>query len=433
MFRKQALAVLLIAIFASTLYFIVLAQEPDGEITATYTLPDTPVEDLHNAVLPGSIANDRNILLGGIGSDLWRNPSDPADEFWMITDRGPNSEVKVDGEDRRAFPIPEFTPLILRVKLEGASINILQTIPIVNSDGQPVTGLSNLAERDEVPFDYTASEELAVNQDGIDPEGMVRASNGDFWLVEEYAPSLLHINAEGEVVKRYVPEGLSYPAANYEVVDNLPAVLSARRGNRGFEGLALSPDETTLYAVIQSPLENPTRKVSNNSRNTRIIVFDIDTESVVGEYVYRFQEYTEFEAAELNDMKISGLIATSPTTLLVLERTDDVAKIYEADLSNATNIYGTRWDDLATDPSLEATGDLGDEDITPADKALVIDISLLDDIPDKIEGIALLDNETLVIANDNDFDMGEFDEEGNNQGEGLRNHILVIKLDQPIQ
>jgi len=37
----------------------------------------------------------------------------------------------------------------------------------------------------------------------------------------------------------------------------LPAVFQHRRANRGMEGLAISPDETTLVGIMQSTMKNP--------------------------------------------------------------------------------------------------------------------------------------------------------------------------------
>ena len=45
-----------------------------NKVIATYTLPDTPIKPFQTAVLPGSIANDRKVLLGSVGSDLWHGP-----------------------------------------------------------------------------------------------------------------------------------------------------------------------------------------------------------------------------------------------------------------------------------------------------------------------------------------------------------------------
>ena len=58
-------------------------------------------------------------------------------------------------------------------------------------------------------------------------------------------------------------------------------------------------------------------------------------------------------------MKVSALAMLDPWRMLVLERTDAVAKIYRVDLTKATNILGTAWDDVATSPSLEALDDAG--------------------------------------------------------------------------
>ncbi|MET0583862.1 MAG: esterase-like activity of phytase family protein, partial [Candidatus Binatia bacterium] len=96
-----------------------------------------------------------------------------------------------------------------------------------------------------------------------------------------------------------------------------------------------------------------------------------------------------------DEMKLSGVIAINPTTLLVLERTDLVAKLYSVDLSRATNILNSKWDDAPTAPSLEALSDPSDAAVRVLPKSLVVDLSSLDGVPEKIEGIALLDARAL--------------------------------------
>jgi len=103
----------------------------EDKVTDIFTFPNIPVKEFHNQVLPGSVANDRQVLLGSAGSDLWRGPADPRDEFWMVTDRGPNGQIKVDGTNRRTFWVPEFNPMILRVKTQGKEVRILEALPIV--------------------------------------------------------------------------------------------------------------------------------------------------------------------------------------------------------------------------------------------------------------------------------------------------------------
>jgi hypothetical protein len=49
----------------------------------------------------------------------------------MITDRGPNGQIKVDGNNRRTFWVPEFNPMILKIKTVEKEIRILEALPIV--------------------------------------------------------------------------------------------------------------------------------------------------------------------------------------------------------------------------------------------------------------------------------------------------------------
>lgn len=399
-------------------------------VTAKYTLPDTPLAEVQNSVLKDSIKNDRKILLGGIGSDAWHGPNDADNEAWMVTDRGPNGQIRVDDKNRRTFPVPEFTPLIVRVQLDAGVIKVMQAIPILTADGAPVTGLSNLDEHDEVPWDFSAQVKLDLNPNGLDTEGMVRTSTGEFWLADEYSPSLIRVDATGKVVKRYVPAGLSYDAS---VAAALPEIFGKRKTNRGFEGLTISPDEKTLYVALQSPLANPDREVGDASRNTRILAFDVASEKAVAEYVYQFDDAVEFGGAEntADEMKVSALVMVTPTIMIVLERTDLVAKLYWVDLSKADNILGSAWDDAKTTPSLEAVADLASVNVKALPKTLLIDLDKLD-APDKIEGVALLDKSTLLIANDNDFALGDFGADGNNVDNGVKNQVWVIKLDTPL-
>ena len=408
-----------------------------GRIQAIYQFPELSIEQFQNANFPGSVTNDRKILLGSVGSDLWHGPTDAPDEFWMVTDRGPNGQVRVDGKRRRTFQVPEFNPTILRVRTEGDSIKILQTIPIVGASGKPVTGMPNLKDSDEIPYDYTAQNQFSFNVNGLDTEGLVRTKNGEFWLVDEYGPSLLRVDAKGKVIKRFIPAGLKLPGAEYAVQASLPAVLGKRKINRGFEGLTLSSDEKTLYLVLQSPLAIPDGKSGEESRNTRVLVFDRETERVTAQFVYRFDEATEFDPRpkmNRDEMKLSAVVYLNPTTLLILERTDWAAKLYSVDLTHATNILNSKWDNPASSPSLESLEDLPRADIRALPKSLVLDLSRFKEMPEKIEGLAVIDRNTIAIANDNDFDTEEskYDEQGNNVGKGKRSLIFVIALDKPL-
>ena len=131
-------------------------------------------------------------------------------------------------------------------------------------------------------------------------------------------------------------------------------------------------------------------------------------------------------------MKLSAVAPVNATTLLIVERTDSVAKLYSVDINKATNILGSQWDNATTTPSLEALEDPAPSGITPLPKTLVADLSKLPGIPDKVEGLAVLNRTTVAIIGDNDFDVGTFDEHGNNVGPGVKTKIMVIGLPQAL-
>lgn len=401
-------------------------------VVSDSTLPSILLGDMAKRELPGStVVDDRGITLGGVGSDIY--PAQAPDEYWMITDRGPNSEVKGSFGKVRTFPVPTYDPSLLRVKVNGPDLQVQQIIPITTSNGRAVTGLSNSDDRDEVPYDLRGEEKLDVNQAGIDPEGMVRATNGDFWISEEYSPSILHLDPTGKVLARYVPEGIALPDAGYPVFPTLPAILAKRQGNRGFESMAISPDGNTLYAAIQSPLALPDETEGGKSRAVRLLAISSQTGKATAEYVYPFDDVTRFDAGakgDQNDMKISGLSMYGSGQLLVDERTDDVVKLYVIRLDPASNILGSPFDDPAHTPPLEQT-DLAT--VKPLAKNLLVDLtSTITGLPQKIEGVAVRDPKTLVIANDNDFGMVEgtkaFDAQGRQCSSGIRSRVIVLHL-----
>lgn len=401
----------------------------ESQVLATYTLPEISISTYQNEQLPSyAIEDDRGFVFGGVGSDLWHQPGDPENEFWVVTDRGPAGQVEVNGENRRTFPVPELTPHIFHLRAEGDALDVIQAIPIVDQSGAPVTGISPREGVDEVLYDATGETPIGFNPSGIDPEGLVRTSDGTFWLVDEYLPSLVHVDADGAVIERYLPEGVTLDGADYPVADVLPALYSERRENRGFEGLAISGDESTLYLALQSPLYNPDSEAGQASRNTRILAFDIAAETPVAEYAYTFDPIGEFdpESEDQDEMKISGLLWLDEEALLVLERTDLVAKLYRADIGSATNLLGTEWDDAATLPTLEQTEDLEAAGVTPMAKSLVIDLDTIPSMPNKIEGIALLGEDTIAVINDDDFNIDGFDLETDTVDVETPTQLMVI-------
>ena len=104
------------------------------------------------------------------------------------------------------------------------------------------------------------------------------------------------------------------------------------------------------------------------------------------------------------------------------------------DLTAATNILNSKWDDPKTAPTLEALEDPNSAEIQPLPKSLTIDLTSLPSMPEKIEGVTVINANTIGVSNDNDFDSEEsrYDEQGNNLGKGKKSHILTISLGKPL-
>ena len=67
-----------------------------------------------------------------------------------------------------------------------------------------------------------------------------------FWISDEYGPFITHFDARGRQIGRLSP-----------LDGSLPPELANRIGNRGLEGLTITPDGSTLVAIMQSALHQP--------------------------------------------------------------------------------------------------------------------------------------------------------------------------------
>ncbi|MFD5696877.1 esterase-like activity of phytase family protein [Streptomyces lasiicapitis] len=400
-------------------------------VIATAKLGDIPLGTFSNGLLPGTVANDRGVDLGGIGSDIY--PAGRKGEFWTVTDRGPNGQIKIDGKKRRTFPVPGFDPAIVKIRVSGRSVKVIDALPITTRSGKPVTGLPNQEGRDEAPYTYDAKKPLTYDPNGLDTEGIVRAHDGSFWLVDEYGPSLVHVSARGKVIKRYVPKGLKLRGAGYPVVEALPGVLLHRKINRGFEGLALLPGGDLVMAV-QSPLSLPDGDAGDGSRTARLLRFSPKKQAVTAEYPYRFDPVGVVDPGEddTSELKISSVVAVGHDRLLVEERTDKAARLQLVRLGGGANILGDRWDDAATRPSLEELDDPAASGVPVLRKRLVVDLGTVEGVPGKIEGVARVNSRTLALINDNDFGMTDgpeaFDKDGRLVDSDVETSVTYVRL-----
>ncbi len=406
-------------------------------LVSTAVLPDITLKSASNAAISDSVANDQGVLLGGLGSDLYHIPGDAADVFYTITDRGPNNDtVQPDKSAGTGFVVPTFSPLILKIQISGSQVKILETIAIKTKTGVGATGLPNIKGYDAVPTDVKGiTADTLYNLSGLDAEGLVKTANGDFWIVDEYAPSLAQLSSTGAIKARYVPAGWKGNPTSFKAVKSIPSLYLTRKPNRGFEALALSPDGKTLFIGLQSPLLNPTKVVGDASLATRILRFDLVSKRFTGEFVFGFEKVSlvDAKATKNTDLKLSAIVALDSNTLLVQERTDNSYLLSTITIDESANILGSKWDLAATSPSLESYTGVGtnaevEKLLAASKKKIIFNSTSIATMPGKIEGVAVLDANHIVVVNDNDFNFAYNTTSGLVDIGKLKTSFLTIKL-----
>ncbi|XQQ06391.1 MAG: choice-of-anchor I family protein [Leptolyngbya sp. IPPAS B-1204] len=390
-------------------------------------LPTVKTYDWKERPLLGQTPAGQEILLGGFSGLFFEGKAANGNlRFITHTDRGPNAEPTdllpdVPGNER-PFALPEFQPRLIRFELNPSTgqISITEQIGLSRADGTPLTGLPNLqsgaagtAYTDEVPVDLNGKR-LINDPLGGDFEGIVVAPDGTFWLVDEYRPAIYHFDAQGKLIDRFIPQGEPTADGSFGT-PVLPAVYAQRRANRGFEAVALEGNK--LYAFIQSALDNPDTTndaTSRASRNLRILEFDVVSKQVTGEYLYILDDISASSSARTD--KIGDAVSLGNGKFLVVERDDRSGVnanklIYEIDLQGASNISGQ----APTDKTIEqlSVAELAALGLNPVEKRLVTNAAAIGYTGvEKLEGLALVDQNTIAIINDNDFGIGGAETKG---------------------
>jgi hypothetical protein len=390
-------------------------------------------------------------LFGGGASDLFV-AADGSGRLWATTDRGPNGTTTVGGKKLRTLLDPGFVPQLVELELrpatapsDGPAVAVMRRVLLAGRTGTPLSGRPNGVGRDEPIVDAATGSPVAGDPNGVDTEGLVQMADKAFWMVEEYRPSLLRVSAEGCVLARFVPRGTRLEGADAEVHAVLPEAYAARRDNRGFESIAVSPDGSRLWTMLQSPLDNGSEKRIKKAGNVRLLTFDPVAGRPVAEHVYRVGDPTEPEyltsGAAPDDAKICALASIDADSLLVIESdATGRAVLYRIDLAGATDTLAWPADDDGR--TLDETRDLPAAGIVPVVKTLVADLAPLvptmrrdvygeggaeSDAPLKLEGIAILGPDRVALVNDNDFGVHV------KPGARCDTCLWVVRLPHPLQ
>lgn len=266
---------------------------------------------------------------GGTGSGLAFDPRDGL--YWAVTDKAPTG---VNGS------VPEWPLYLFRVKVEDGKAEFVKAMPLTEK-GKPLTS------------------------NDLDPEGVSIAPDGTLWLCDEAFPLIFQADREGNILRRVEPN----------------AILKDREANRGFEGVAISPDGKTVFAILQMGVT-----AEKDKHNTLIAAYDL----AAGTYQlfpYRLDDVGSFDyPKDLMPAARTGAHDLHPLgnrTLLVLERDNQwdanarLKRVYKVELP-------------ASPPA------------TALPKTLVLDLLPLGYRLEAPEGLTMRGPRTMAISNDND-------------------------------
>ncbi|MEB3337699.1 MAG: choice-of-anchor I family protein [Leptolyngbyaceae bacterium] len=386
----------------------------------------------------GTTTGGQELLLGGFSGLFYEGTAANGNlKFLTHTDRGPNGEPT---GSNRPFLLPNFSPEIVRFELNRSTgaITITERINIKRADGTPITGLPNTSitggtgntpYNDEVPVDLNGNTISPLDTFGADLEGIVvNPTDGTFWMVDEYRPAIYQFGTDGKLIERFVPTGTGAAAgqtAGTFGTEALPAVIAQRRQNRGFEAVALNTDNNKLYAFVQSPIRNPAALSNGNLNglnNIRIVEFDLTTKTVTAQYLYRMDNLNLGTPENSRPDKIGDAVYIGNGEFLVVERDDDALpsgdplsniekKVYRFSLAGATNVNGQDGTFDVGGGVLKSidqmtTAELAGQSIRLINKVLHVDLAKAGYANvEKVEGLALIDANTIAVINDNDFQV----------------------------
>ncbi|WP_198167193.1 esterase-like activity of phytase family protein [Microbispora sp. ATCC PTA-5024] len=272
--------------------------------------------------------------------------------------------------------------------------------PDLKSGKVSVVGGFNLTDPDhKVPFALTRADRKLTGAD-FDVESIVRAFDGTYWIGDEFGPYLLHFTPSGRLLQAPIP----LPGVMAPENPNLNGGQPNIRSSKGFEGMARSVDGRHLYPLLEGTVDGDT------PGDLRMYDFDLRT----GTYAPKWRTY-RLEAA---GNSIGDAIAVDDHRFLIIERDNE-----QGDAAKLKRVYLVDGSDRDHDGVM--------------DKTLVADLLNLANPRNlggfgpafrfpfqTIEDVALLDDRTLAILNDNNFPFSS----GRTPGKADNDEFITVRL-----
>ncbi len=265
----------------------------------------------------------------------------------------------------------------------------------------------------QIPFEITneETEDRLLTGADFDVESVRRDAQGGLWFGDEFGPFLLHTDTTGRVLEAPIPlpdvKSPENPTLEAEEEPNLAT-------SKGFEGMAISEDEGTLYPMLEGALED-----DQETSRRYIYEFDLGSKGYTGErWQYR---------VEAPDNSIGDFTALGGGRFLVIERDNEQGeeagfkKVYEVGLESADtrgflvkrevlDLLSIRDPDRISEPVREGDIGLGDPFSFPFQT---------------IESILPLGDGRLLLLNDNNYPLSA----GRNPDQPDDTEAIIVRAD----
>ena len=340
----------------------------------------------------GTIANNGRF---GAFSGLYYLPS--VNQWFGLSDRGPGGGT-LDYNTR----LQRFSLDVDKTTGAISNFQIQQTI---------------LFQNGSIYLNGLAPASASTLGNSFDPEGIVvLPRSGNFLVSDEYGPSVYEFNRGGQFIRSFsVPSNIlpkSGGSTDYLASPKPGTLTSGREGNRGLEGLAVSPDGRYAFAMLQNGVitdGNSSGAEFARSGYTRILKYDVDSGNVVGQYAYQL-------ASTGQGRGISEIVALDDHRFMVIERNNRGVGVNSNLASPDKNIFMIDLNGASDVSSVDLTTPLGSGIIPVTKSPAFIDLDAItiaafnNKSPEKWEGLAvgpqLNDGSYLLLAGtDNDYSV----------------------------
>jgi len=368
---------------------------------------------------------------GGVGSGLaWAG----GNNFVMVPDRGPNALAWNSSVDDTTsyisrlqnvtFDLQQNTPGVFTVTPTLNSTTLLySSTALTYGATSTIVGNKNYFNGRSDNF-ASGSSSLNSNNARLDPEAVRISADGHYaYVSDEYGPYVYQFDrTTGERTKAFtLPSNLGVTNLSSVGTNEINGNTTGRIANKGMEGLAISPDGSTLYGFMQSALEQDSNTGDPGKGNyNRIVKIDIAS-GATAQFAYNNNSVAG------GSQNSSEILAINANEFLVLERDGKglgagnsaaYKKLIKINLDGATDVSNLSGTNALAPYAVNGTLFLDIfAGLTNAGFAAT-------NIPAKLEGLAWgedvmingTNTHTLYMANDNDFNT---DGNANNPAAGL--------------